>query len=61
MIRMLAIPNSYDQKERILRLSVEGALRRQFPKPDIFPATITSCSSGQKTGLVQSSSAPRTH
>ncbi len=34
-------------------LAVEGAVR----KPDIFPTTITSCSSEQKAGLTQSSSA----
>jgi hypothetical protein len=33
-----------------------GAVRRQFSKPDIFPSTITTCSSGQKAGLTQSSS-----
>ena len=27
-----------------------------FDKPDIFPTTIASCSSGQKAGLTQSSS-----
>jgi len=26
-----------------------------FEKPDAFPTTITSCSSGQKAGLTQSS------
>ncbi len=31
-------------------------LRRQFRKPDIFRTSITSCSAGQKAGLIQSSS-----
>jgi hypothetical protein len=38
-------------------LAVYDAVRRQFQKPDIFPTTITSCSSGQKLDLIQSSSA----
>jgi hypothetical protein len=37
-------------------LAVWGAVRGQFHKPDIFPTTITSRSSGQKAGLTQSSS-----
>jgi hypothetical protein len=28
----------------------------RFDKPDIYPTTIASCSSGQKAGLTQSSS-----
>jgi len=35
-------------------LGVYGAVRRQFQK---FPITMTSCSSGKKIGLKQSSSA----
>jgi hypothetical protein len=42
-------------KERIPRIS--ATLGRQFRKPDIFPTTMTGCSSEQKAGLTQSSSA----
>ncbi len=34
----------------------QGAAWRQSRKPDIFPITITSCRSGQKVSLTQTSS-----
>jgi hypothetical protein len=36
-------------------LAVYGAARRQLRKPDVFPRTISSCSSREKNGLTQSS------
>jgi len=41
----------HGQRRRKPRRSVQGAVHRQFGKPDIFPTTIASCSSGQKVDL----------